>query len=559
MSRIRTLIRAGLKSNFGFAVLYHRIFREKKDRWLVPIFILAFAGVLPLLYGLLSLIRNGYHLLKPMGQERALLAVGVLSGQILILTFGIYYVISAFYFSRDLDFLIPLPVRPFEVMLTKFTVILVNEYLSVAFIVLPFLIVFGVMDGSTIGYWINALLVYFALPVLPLAVISALVVAMMRLINVTRKKDILILVGSIALLVAGLGFPILVQHFENSEINALNVAALLSSPDGLVARIGTWFPPSIWATKAIAGGFSGEGLSNLLMFLGTSLLFFGAMAVMAERLFYGSVIGLAETAGRRRALTRDEMTRRVSPGRSPVTAIFIREWRIMNRTPVFLLNGVVVVVVIPAFFVFMSRSGSMVLGSLLMSFVESGYSVYLILSSALFMTISGCINGTASSTFSREGAQFWMSRVIPVSPHKQAAAKFLHSYIMGSLGVIAASAAVYAILRLRLSLLLVSLGLALIANLLITAVGMIIDLARPYLDWTNPQKAIKQNLNVLLALFADLGILTAAYFGVKMLIRFNVAGNLIIVTLYSAFAGFAALAFRALLKFADKRYGEIEI
>ncbi|HDT12732.1 MAG TPA: hypothetical protein ENO03_00090, partial [Candidatus Aminicenantes bacterium] len=31
-----TVVRAGLRSNFGLAVLKHRLVKEKKDRWLVP-------------------------------------------------------------------------------------------------------------------------------------------------------------------------------------------------------------------------------------------------------------------------------------------------------------------------------------------------------------------------------------------------------------------------------------------------------------------------------------------------------------------------------------------
>jgi radical SAM superfamily enzyme YgiQ (UPF0313 family) len=62
--------------------------------------------------------------------------------------------------------------------------------------------------------------------------------------------------------------------------------------------------------------------------------------------------------------------------------------------------------------------------------------------------------------------------------------------------------------------LMVAAGLAAITGVLLTAVGMAVDLARPLLDWTNPQKAIKQNLNVLLALFAnrpDLGQLLRSF------------------------------------------------
>jgi hypothetical protein len=51
MNRLGSLIRVGLKSNFGLAVLRHRLLVEKKDRWLVPLIGLAVLGSLPALYG----------------------------------------------------------------------------------------------------------------------------------------------------------------------------------------------------------------------------------------------------------------------------------------------------------------------------------------------------------------------------------------------------------------------------------------------------------------------------------------------------------------------------
>ena len=110
MRRVLALLRAGLRSNFGLSILRYRLFVEKKDRWLVPLIGLAAVAVLPSVYGLVLLVQNIYLALKPLGQERALLTLGVVAGELFILLFGIYYVISAFYFSRDLEFLIPLPV-----------------------------------------------------------------------------------------------------------------------------------------------------------------------------------------------------------------------------------------------------------------------------------------------------------------------------------------------------------------------------------------------------------------------------------------------------------------
>lgn len=80
-------------------------------------------------------------------------------------------------------------------------------------------------------------------------------------------------------------------------------------------------------------------------------------------------------------------------------------------------------------FALMGRSASGD-GFALITAMMSASPLTVILAVALFMVVCGSLNGTASSTFSREGAQFWMSRVIPVAPRDQVAAKFLHSYLV---------------------------------------------------------------------------------------------------------------------------------
>ena len=571
MSKLATVVKAGLRSNFGLATLKYRLFTEKKDRWLVPLVGVALLGVVPMFYGLVLLVHNVYLVLRPMGQERALLSFGILAGQLLVLLFGIYYVIAAFYFARDLDLLIPLPLRPGEVMASKFAVVVINEYLTVSAVVLPIVITLGVVSRAGAGYWVNAALVYLALPVIPLALVSLAVVALMRVINVSRKKDALILVGSLVLIGASVAVQVGLgrsagghgQGAGGMQATAESLAAFFTSPNSLLNRVGAFFPPAIWATRAIAGGFSREGLAHLALFLGVSIGLFAAMVALAEKLFYRGVIGLGETTGKKRRLSRDEMSRRVSSGRRAFAAVFGREWKIMNRTPIFLLNGVLVSVLLPALFVLMAsvdtgggggQGGDTM--SLLKMLMESN-PLIVILGAALFMTICGSINGTASSTFSREGAQFWISQVIPVAPREQAVAKFAHSYLVATLGVVTSAVVAGVFLHVKAAHLAVGAGLALVAGVLLTAVGMIIDLARPLLDWTNPQKAIKQNLNVLLALLADAGILTAFFFGVKALIKAQLAPNAVLAIVFVGLAALSAVGYVALLRFADKRYPEI--
>ncbi len=557
MKRLLALVRADLRSNFGLSLVRHRLFVEKKDRWLVPVVVLGIAGALPALYGLVLFTRAIYLALEPLGQQRTLLVLAVMLGQLVVLLFGLYYVISAFYFSRDLEFLVPLPLKPFEVITSKFTVLVVNEYLTIMVIVVPVLVVYGVMAAGGAGYWINAVLVYLLLPVIPLAVAALLVVALMRVVNISRKKDALVIGGSILLILAAMGFQFLLAE-SHDRLDAAAVARLMTSRDGLLNVVGSRFPPSIWASKAIAGGFSAPGLGNLALLAGASLGFFAALLLLAERFFYRGLVGLGEVSRGTRVLTRAEMSQRVSSGRRPVRAIFAREWRIMNRTPIFLLNGTLVVVLVPAMFVLMVRAGSREQMSILLGAMTGSNPVVVVLSVAAFMVVCGSLNGTSSSTFSREGAQFWISRAIPVAPREQIAAKFLHSYLVSLLGTIAGAVVVSWILRVAPAQLALAVGLSLVTGVLFTAVGMMIDLARPLLDWTNPQKAIKQNLNVLFGMCADIGIMTALFFAVRFMLGARFSGAAILVVLYALLALLAGLSYAALVRFADRRYREIE-
>jgi len=558
MRRLLTLVRVALKVNFGLSVLYHRVFKEKKDIWIVLVAALALIGVFPTLYGYLKLIKGLYGVLQPLGQEQAILTFGLLAGQFLILLFGLYYVVSAFYFSKDLGMLIPLPLKPFEVMMSKFTVILVNEYLTVLAIVAPVLVYFGILAKAGFSYWMKALVVYLLLPVIPLAIVSLLVVGMMRVVNLSRKKDALIIVGSLILITAGLGLQFVLNRSAGSKPDAEAMAKFFTSPDSLLRRVGAGFPPSVWATKALTGGFSGAGLLNLLIFAGTSLALLYGILVMAEKLFYRGLVGIGEISGRRKTLSQAEMSRMISSGRRPVKAIFRREWRIMNRTPIFLLNGVLTVILIPVLFIVMARSGTGD-NAFILKAMGSAKPVYIILAAAGFLLISGCLNGTSSSTFSREGSQFWMSKVIPVTPREQVIAKFLHSYVIALVGIAAGLVVVIAVLRLKAAVCVAAAAFALTGAVALTAVGMIIDLARPLLEWTNPQKAIKQNLNVLLALFADLGVLAVLGIFLRFLVKAGIPGNAILFILFATVILLSSFSYLFLLRLAEKRYQEIEV
>jgi len=112
MKRTAALLRAALRSNFGLTLVRHRLFVEKRDRWMVPLILLGVAGFAPLVLSYVHFLKLMFNALQPAGQETTVLTLAILAGQLLVLIFGLYYVLSVFYFSRDLEFLVSHPVRP---------------------------------------------------------------------------------------------------------------------------------------------------------------------------------------------------------------------------------------------------------------------------------------------------------------------------------------------------------------------------------------------------------------------------------------------------------------
>jgi len=96
------------------------------------------------------------------------------------------------------------------------------------------------------------------------------------------------------------------------------------------------------------------------------------------------------------------------------------------------------------------------------------------------------------------------------------------------------------------------------ASAALTVIGLRIDLARPLLDWTNPQKAIKQNFNVFLALAVDLGFITLCGFLTSFLRSNGVSGATVTVILFVVVLLAAWAGWRNLLAFADRKYPAIE-
>ena len=186
-------------------------------------------------------------------------------------------------------------------------------------------------------------------------------------------------------------------------------------------------------------------------------------------------------------------------------AVFAMDLRLLMRTPVYFFNNVSVVIIAPLC-IFLSISFIEIPPEDLQGMQEFFREMPLLINYLLiaFFIFFGGTSTTTASTFSREGKASWLTRMVPVTARDQILGRTGVAILIQSLGIVFTIIAVQLIVSLPLSTLLLTIVLGTLGSLPILLFGLFMDMNRPLLNWDNPQKAIKNNMNVVITLFVGM-------------------------------------------------------
>lgn len=539
-----------------------RSFRGKvggESKWgvlLIPLLGLAF---LPMIALLTTFYLGLYVAAKAVGEGQTLLVLAFSAAQLVCLGFGVFYVISSFYFSRDLSLLVPMPIRPGEIMLSKLLGIMIGEYLTMLPVLLPALVVYGIMADVSWLYIPFALIIYLLLPVVPLVLSSLFSMVLMRVTNMRRHRDLLRVIGALFGIGLGLGFNYLSQFMTKQKIGigppGQSMEQLLEAQRAAFQSIGRLFPTSTWAAGALQEGASAYGVPSFLLFAAVAA---GALLLLlwaADKLFFGGLLGGEEGGTSGRVLSKTELARETGRSRTPLWALVQRESRLLNRTPAFLMAGLLPILLVPLFSLMPVLQEPTIRQSLPELYKYADWPLIPIIALGVILMLQSMSN-LAATAISREGRYFWISRCLPVAPRVQVQAKLVHVLLFTSINIVMVLGVLAFLRILTLRTFLVVLIGGMLANTAAGFGGIIIDLIRPNLRWSDPQQAMKGNMNGLVGLVFTLVnglVLTGVTFLLYQFAGpFFQPGVLLLI-------GTEALLFgRLAMSMADRRYPQYE-
>lgn len=533
MREIFLLTKASLINNFNLHSLNPANFNQfnnKNDAKKVVLYIFVVIAMTPAYILYIRLMKQvGFSFLM-INQASYFLALAHYAAVMMVFFLGLTYVLSYYYFSRDTDMLIPLPVKGRSIIISKFISILVFEYLALGIFIIPILIINYSLVGGGLIYYLKAILLFLVTPVVPLSLASIIIITIMKFTNIKGKKDLIRVVSMFLFLFVFLGLQIVVQRammnipFGNEQEFFSN---LFTDNRYMIDMLGRFYPLSRWASLSLVDN-SINALYGLLGVLLTSAVFFIVMVLFSEKMYLGGIIGGNEIQSKKKALTSEEFTKASGKVSSSFMAIFKVDLITLIKTPIYMFNCVSIVVLVPFIFLVMpALTGVSSDMDVFIGIYQSNVKLFAFGLAGAYMLFAA-LNPTASTTFSREGKTFYITRIIPVDARDHIIGRALAPILMQIFTIIVISIGVRFYIPINLSTMLISGFLGFAASLPVILSGILVDINRPLLDWDNPQRAVKQNMNVIIAMIIGGVMALGIGFLTYLMININLATFIIL-------------------------------
>ncbi len=465
-----------------------------KNKWMGKLIIL-----LPILIMMpaFEITRQMYLSFSSIGYPELTLTYLYVGTTMLVFFSGIPLIISVFFYAKDLMLIATLPVKDDTVVFSK----LASVYVYL-------LVISAALFGMSVGFYslydgikpLSLLLGFLGVlltPLMPMIFSTLVILPFMSFVGGRKNRNMMVIVGNVFMLIAIIVLQLL---FTRIEMDPASLQKYVTNSDGLIALIGNKFPPSVWLTKMVMGSWL-ETLFYVLL----NVAFVLVLKLTSSRLYKGALLKYNQESGGGSAIKRGKVVYALHSKRY---LLIKRHFGIIASNPTFLLNIVLTIFIPLLLFGIYFAMGFVNLDT----FKGPMFKPFLVYIYAGIISAPSIMGTLSATVITREGKTFWETRVLPVSVNENLLTRILSSVLLnGGASLILALAAVW-LMPLSVVDILLALIFCIMATLCFSTMDLLINIQRPYLNWSNPTAAVKNNLNIMIAflprlVFGGLGFL----------------------------------------------------
>lgn len=449
--------------------------------------------------------------------------------------------INLYFFSNDLELILPMPFKADEILISKFITITVNMYFSEFIFALFPLIIYGIFTFSSMAYYIYLMLFLLIFPIFPVLIVSIFVMLFVKISRVIKNKDIFQIVLTLIFLffVFVLEFKLtnnIVSKEMIGEIEATQAEELVNKFYTRIENINKYLiiiNPSINMLKKLNFISILEFFKILIIniFLFLILIFLGNKFYIENILKCNAFYKIKKI----NKINYEKKCKKKSKGKSYI----IKELKTLLKNPTYFIQciypsliimasiAIIVIKTLPNLREFFASNMMEEFGEINIDFYF--ISIILVITQVVF-----AISNIAITSISRDGKNAIFMKYIPISLYKQYIYKMVPQFLMNLINI------VFVIILEKILFvdtpILILVYIFIITNLLNIIncmILVIIDFINPKLNWDAEYQAIKQNNNKIYQYVMSIIIILILLYFSKILsnMNLNMACSIIILIL----------------------------
>ena len=400
---------------------------------------------------------------------------------------GVSSNIKVLYYKGDNEILMRYPVSGEEVFISKTLFLFINQTLVTAVIVAPFLAAYAKVSGLGVAFYVTIPVPIVFLVLITFFLSNILAIPIMQLTNKIRNKFALIIIG-LAVLVTVL-FAVYMILF-NSMVTFMNDKEFSVFDDRIVEGIGNvckYLIPMKYFADIMVGEELYIAYPVLIMLTGITLI--GTILVIVK-LYPKTLLNNVEVEGSAfRHVTRNR--------RRPIFFTLLhKEFLQVFRSVNYSFQYFVLACAMPVM-VYFCNNITIQLGQ-----NQIGEQIALGMSLLVMLIFATVITSFAATSTSREGDNFYHTKVAPVSVHTQLAAKFVMYAIVSALANGICALVLYLTKQFDFNTSLWLFAVAESCSISLTLISMRMDINRPYFNLSGEGEVVNNNASTTLSVAA---------------------------------------------------------
>ena len=420
-------------------------------------------------------------------------------------------VINLFYFSKDLEYILPLPIKPTEILISKFISLMCMVYLfEVIFGIIP-VTIYGIYSNSSLFYYFYEIIILIIFPIFLSASVSIIMMFVMKISKFVKNKDTFQIGVTfiLVLIMTGFLYGLLGNYFENNiQIEESQDATSLIKQfveNNKIKEASKYFlviNPS--ADILLKSNWS--SLIEIFKIIFVDLIAIILFILIGKKNYLKDVL-INNTFLKTKKTNQIKLEKKLKIKKIYNSYIF-KEIKTLYRNPIFFIQCIfpvfaltlsfsfLIIRVVPEFRVMLENEDFRnYIGDLTFDITA----VYIILGIIQFFFM---LSPTSLIAVSREGKNAFFMKNIPVSLYRQFIYKGIPQIIINLFPIIVLLCVIHFMIpEILLKYIIEIFILAILLNIINSYSMLIVDFLNPKINWDTEYEVLKQNKNKIFQYF----------------------------------------------------------